>query len=728
MRFILLSTLFLLFFLSSVHAAQDTGKVSIDIKRLKLHEDIDAQQELLCGPAPLHNKFLTLKLDTELGLLLTDIYFRQVDELQHSIEVDEGLDHRSKVKYLTGIRIWLEKYKAAINSATIDLSYGILLYDAFKEAMLYDELSGSMLSIAINYPYEVNDILFGINTIFFDSKGLADVKAYTYKQFASKYPDKILLTIDPYLGQPYADSLIISASRTNPQQFYNYASARNSTLGIKMRQIDDSVVQLLVRLSDDKSGRLIFPFMHSILKGNIRYDKISSIAEDGQKYYQLLVKTELEYMDALRKKDTPVLYHEVIEMIAKKAEELYINEINALHDEVDAVRFRVLQPLTAEELYYIIVTGEDILYTSSYTGVYNRMMEKVRNGAGDTLLLQVRFDRFRKFIKMAAGYNKLNEFLSTMPDPSANLLMKSFVRGLEKTFDLEDAVDVADSYSSINDPLTKQLVIAEVERNLLLQTKNNNKRGLLIYDILDLLTKSANDKTGLLSERYHIPPVYTMNYNDLSDSNGRVVQQVFFYGDKDGKESFNNFMGMFAGKNEWKIIEKDQWVEIRSLLGEPVWIFANLPLDNSKEDDPDAKAQAALSSYLTEMKLYPTIVIHRGHSYHLKSTISQLPSTAKIIVLGSCGGFQNLNAILEVCPQAHIVSSKEVGTKLVNEPILKLINESLRKGERVDWVAMWSQLEKQFSSGLGKERFDNYIPPHKNLGALFIKAYSNNMR
>ena len=167
MRFTLIAIIFLLYFLSSVQAAQDTGRVSIDIKRVKLHEDIDTQQELLCGPSPLHNKFLTLKLDAELGLILTDIYFRQIDDLQETIEMDDGLDHRSKVKYLTGIRVWLEKYRAAINNATIDLSYGILLYDAFKEAMLYDELSGSMLSIAINYPYEVNEILFGTNTIFF---------------------------------------------------------------------------------------------------------------------------------------------------------------------------------------------------------------------------------------------------------------------------------------------------------------------------------------------------------------------------------------------------------------------------------------------------------------------------------------------------------------------------------------------------------------------------------
>ena len=122
------------------------------------------------------------------------------------------------------------------------------------------------------------------------------------------------------------------------------------------------------------------------------------------------------------------------------------------------------------------------------------------------------------------------------------------------------------------------------------------------------------------------------------------------------------------------------------------------------------------------------MVIHRGHSYHLKYTIGQLPSSAKIIVLGSCGGFQNLNSVLDICPEAHIISSKEVGTKLVNDPILKLITESLRKGEGVDWISIWAKLEKQFSAGVVKERFGNYIPPHKNLGALFIKAFSNSMQ
>ena len=52
--------------------------------------------------------------------------------------------------------------------------------------------------------------------------------------------------------------------------------------------------------------------------------------------------------------------------------------------------------------------------------------------------------------------------------------------------------------------------------------------------------------------------------------------------------------------------------------------------------------------------------IKRGHSYYLQETINRLPSTAKIVLLGSCGGYQKLNDILNICPTAQIISSKQV--------------------------------------------------------------------
>jgi hypothetical protein len=183
---------------------------------------------------------------------------------------------------------------------------------------------------------------------------------------------------------------------------------------------------------------------------------------------------------------------------------------------------------------------------------------------------------------------------------------------------------------------------------------------------------------------------------------------------------------MFRGRSEWKVDErKPDYVTITSTKGKPILIFANRPLYG--EDDPDLKAQDKLIEYMQSRDLQPTIMIHRGHSYHLKNTLGKLSPSARIVVLGSCGGYNNLNEVLTVCKDAHIISSKQVGTKTVNEPILQAINNDLLAGRNIDWINMWSNLSRKFTSGDAKEKFDDYIPPYKNLGAIFIKAYRKAM-
>ena len=103
-----------------------------------------------------------------------------------------------------------------------------------------------------------------------------------------------------------------------------------------------------------------------------------------------------------------------------------------------------------------------------------------------------------------------------------------------------------------------------------------------------------------------------------------------------------------------------------------------------------------------------------------------MPESAKIIMLGSCGGYNNLKQILDYAPDAHIISTKQIGARDVNKPIIEAINNTLRAGKNIDWRDMWGNLETLFTK-IGRDKkdlFDDYIPPHKNLGALFIKAYS----
>jgi hypothetical protein len=353
------------------------------------------------------------------------------------------------------------------------------------------------------------------------------------------------------------------------------------------------------------------------------------------------------------------------------------------------------------------------------------MMNKSSGKRGDSILIKVGHYHFRKFLKMAASYNKLNAFLTTMPDSSAFSLVKKFIHGLEQVSDIGDAVDVADAYASIGDSTLKALIKNEVVSSLKESIDLGNKQGELVYALLNSLFDSTENLQHQLEATYHVKNVFNVAYNDVSDISGKVVEQVFFYGDKDSKESYENFMAGFRDKVAWKIVERDSWVEIRSLIGKSIWIFANLPLSTLEDSEKYIKAQSALKGHLDSLKISPTVVVHRGHSYFLKQTINKFPSNAKIVLVGSCGGYQLLNAMLDKCPQAHIISTKEVGTKTINDPILQSVNESLRKGLDINWIDFWNNLELQFSSKVEKMRFENYIPPHKNLGAIFIKAYSS---
>jgi hypothetical protein len=59
----------------------------------------------------------------------------------------------------------------------------------------------------------------------------------------------------------------------------------------------------------------------------------------------------------------------------------------------------------------------------------------------------------------------------------------------------------------------------------------------------------------------------------------------------------------------------------------------------------------------------------------------------------------------------------------VNNPFLKLIMEKLRAGSNIEWIPFWKELDKMVTDKI----FEDYVPPHKNLGALFIKAYTKAM-
>jgi hypothetical protein len=388
-----------------------------------------------------------------------------------------------------------------------------------------------------------------------------------------------------------------------------------------------------------------------------------------------------------------------------------------LHDAGEATRFKIVEKLNQIELYYIIVYGNDDLYTSSFLGCYNRLMSKMKPHSGSQFLDSIGKDKFRTFIRLCANYNTLSGFLSTMKPDEKNNLMKDFVTGLDKTLegDLEGATDVANSFGSITDSTLMESIIGQIKINRDANSIESNKRGYKIYDILYTMLTFSNDS---ISEKLGIPPISVMPYNSLKDDSGAVVQQVFFYGDKDGKGVFNSYVNGF-GAPEWKVTRSEYWVEIKSIKGKPVIIYANKPLD----EPDDEMAQNMLQNYLDSMEIHPSVIIHRGHSYHLPTTLEHINYRHKVVILGACGAYQNLSAVISQSEDAQIVSTKQIGAGKINGPIIRAFNDRLLAGKDIDWVEMWKQLGKQFTSGETKQLFDDYVPPYKNLGAVFLKAY-----
>ena len=181
---------------------------------------------------------------------------------------------------------------------------------------------------------------------------------------------------------------------------------------------------------------------------------------------------------------------------------------------------------------------------------------------------------------------------------------------------------MADSYASIVEtikPLANQM-LKNIQDNYQRNEKTGIKRGMAIYNILNKLFLSADSSSKIdLTKELGIPPVYEVPFKALANDSGRVIIQVFIYGDKDGIGVFPGILNLFGNAN-WKTDRSNpQWITISSLKGKPVSIYLNRPLP--EETNEDAKAQEALCKFLKDNKLYPTVTINRGHSYNAPYTI-----------------------------------------------------------------------------------------------------------
>lgn len=714
---------------SLVHA-QSSQKIDIPIGRQGFHDNIDKEQTAAAKFDGKADDLVKVSEDQTINLQVTNALLKQVDNMQLDIERDTLLDHRLKIKYLTGLYTMLHDYNIKRAYRKIDPEEAPAMVQAYRNMMQADIKGKSILPFVKTLSFNAGEKVI---EIFRENPGYKEAKGIVFSKYAFENLETAMSKIGGYLEYPITDSVIAAVARKYPNQVLTYATSY-TPVATAIKKNPDTLVQWIVKIGNSGQSTKILPFIDELMDGTTTMEELEKVTDNDYLYFKQMVKTSIALQQKKSNGQNPLGLTAMMDNMKSKALR-YIREVDDLHEEPNNVRFRVVKDFRPEELYYLIVNGQEELYTSSYTnhgnaGLYDQMMARMKPARGDSLLLLISFDRFKKFIAMAAGFNTLDHFLRSMAPENANYLMKKYVSSLEKTEDLEDAVDVANSFGSIRDPKLLDFLREEVKKNYQFVSKKNDKRGTVIYELLSSLfdTESGqgNDssKATDMASKLKLPPINYVDFGGLLSDSGRIYQQVFFYGDKDGQESYASFMTSFGG-GDWKVSKGKYWTTITSLKGKPITIFANLPIDEPE----DKTAISKLSEYLDENDIHPTVFIHRGHSYHVNTTMDNLQSSAKIVVLGSCGGYHNLAKVLEKSPEAHIISSKQVGTRFVNEPIIRTLEEVIRGGKNVDWVNMWAVLGKQFAGDArNKELFSDYVPPHKNLGAIFIKAYKQIMK
>ncbi|MEO7767536.1 MAG: hypothetical protein ABIS01_08925, partial [Ferruginibacter sp.] len=379
MKRILLPLLFLSF-LSNASATQDS--VVIPISRQRFHDRINSEQVLTDKADGKKDGVIRVSGNEDINLQVTDALTRRINEFQDIVETDNAINSSNeKIRQLNYIESLLKGFRFAWRRKNINPALAPLLVEDFYKLWMANMDGSSILPFINEMPYEVGMIL---SEIFNSNVGYTNSKKALFLKYCRQHPDKILSSIRPYVDESFADSLVVVACKNDPEQLYDYAYSTKSPEGKLIQRNTDPLVKAIVHLSKMENALLYYPFLDNILKNKISIDSIKKEVGDGDKqmdsigYFKLLVKTEQDYYYRVGVlKDTPIAMFGVNglrKMLQRKAIKHFITPINNLHEQSNInIRMRALDPLTAEELYYVMVMGENDIYTSSYKYGFARL-------------------------------------------------------------------------------------------------------------------------------------------------------------------------------------------------------------------------------------------------------------------------------------------------------------------------------------------------------------------
>jgi hypothetical protein len=495
-------------------------------------------------------------------------------------------------------------------------------------------------------------------------------------------------------------------------------SAEGQAVREAVRQATDPPLRVLSQIASSAYEREIKVrmaiFMHDIANGQRSVDEAARLSGDDRTYFRTLIDMQRRQPD-----------NAIVEDALTNQALTLLDPINQQHEQAAAVRFRSVTNMTAQEIYVLLSYTETEIFTSSYRGLFTRLLARMKQErlTGDQLLTQVSSLRFLSFMQSAAVFNRLDQFLATIPSPATRQeLLTRIMLDMDQLTPavMTQAMTAAEVLATPLDADSLQALREVIMREYQRAAQTQNRHAMAIYGLLataleprlapDLRTPSLM----AIASRYR---PYAPDFKRLPVarlfSEGHHVQRHFFYNDDDGKLSFTSFLAQYRRDQAWQINDHSNYVQLTARsAGGLLDLYANTPTDEG------ALVGATLRPIFQQNS--PRMIVHRGHSTYVDETIKRIPASARIVFLGDCGGYRQLGNVLQHAPQAHLITTKGIGSLTINDPLLKAINTTILRGQDLVWAELWAQVAPTLARN---PRFEDYVPPDKNISVHFLQAY-----
>jgi len=394
--------------------------------------------------------------------------------------------------------------------------------------------------------------------------------------------------------------------------------------------------------------------------------------------------------------------------------------IDEAHEAPDAMRFEEIKKMNADQLYLLMVLNDDVVYTSSFNGIFNQFLEEL---SSEHMPLQVFLSHYsthdtRTFIKLCATFGHLNDVFSKTDVESTKDLSSQLVSGLEYTQkQLSDIANVGETLSFLTNPEQINIFLNDIKKEYARAAVSQNHETLRIYGTLASVLKQKNIVSDSfvteMAARYPLPSYDALEPKQLYDASDTNIQRYYFPADEDGQASFDHFVATYNKNLQWVISDHTTYICISSIdTPKHVVMYANKP-------NHEQKGQEDIQSVFSQKNTKAHIEVPRGHSYNTEETIKHLSVDTSIVFLGSCGGFRTLSHVLDRVPNAHTLSTRGMGAMAVNDEILYQMNSVIAQGKPFSWEAIAAASKKRIGTN---KNYSDYVYPNKNISLSLLNS------